>query len=57
MIFVFLRYFGFPFAFLGWVGYRLFIKKDKWQKLKGDVVVGSFFVAAATFLFLYLANN
>jgi hypothetical protein len=56
MIFVFLRYFGFPLAFLGWVIYQLLIKKNKWATIKTDVMVGGCFVIAATFLFVYLAK-
>jgi hypothetical protein len=57
MIFVLLRYFGFPPAFLGWLIYQLFIKKNKWAAIKTDVMIGGSFVCIATILFVYLARQ
>jgi hypothetical protein len=57
MIFVLLRYFGFPLAFLGWLIYQLFIKKNKWAAIKTDVMIGGSFVCIATILFIYLARQ
>ena len=51
---VFLRFFGFPILFLGWLLYQFLVDKKTWTSIKNDALVGACFCGFATLLFVFL---